>query len=57
MLIFLVECTFCMTKIYVGNLSFSATEAEIRALFSQHGDRRIAKIAAPLVSVGLTSHQ
>ncbi|HTW73595.1 MAG TPA: RNA-binding protein [Steroidobacteraceae bacterium] len=26
-----------MAKIYVGNLPFSATEADVRALFSQHG--------------------
>jgi RNA recognition motif-containing protein len=26
-----------MKKIYVGNLSFNATEAELRELFSQHG--------------------
>jgi cold-inducible RNA-binding protein len=26
-----------MSKIYVGNLPFSATEASIRTLFSQHG--------------------
>lgn len=26
-----------MTKIYVGNLPFSATEDEVRRLFSQHG--------------------
>ncbi|HTT06733.1 MAG TPA: RNA-binding protein [Steroidobacteraceae bacterium] len=26
-----------MAKIYVGNLPFSATDAEIRTLFSQHG--------------------
>ena len=26
-----------MTKIYVGNLSFNSTEAELRELFSQHG--------------------
>jgi RNA recognition motif-containing protein len=26
-----------MKKIYVGNLAFSATEQEIRDLFSQHG--------------------
>ena len=26
-----------MTKIYVGNLPFSATDAEVRELFSQHG--------------------
>jgi RNA recognition motif-containing protein len=27
-----------MKKIYVGNLSFKATEAELRQLFGQHGD-------------------
>ena len=26
-----------MAKIYVGNLPFTASEADIRALFSQHG--------------------
>jgi RNA recognition motif-containing protein len=26
-----------MAKIYVGNLPFSATEADVRQLFSQHG--------------------
>ena len=26
-----------MAKIYVGNLPFTATDAEIRALFSEHG--------------------
>ncbi len=26
-----------MTKIYVGNLPFSASESEIRELFAQHG--------------------
>lgn len=26
-----------MTKIYVGNLPFTATEADVRTLFSQHG--------------------
>jgi RNA recognition motif-containing protein len=26
-----------MTKIYVGNLPFSATESQIRELFAQHG--------------------
>jgi RNA recognition motif-containing protein len=26
-----------MKKIYVGNLSFNATEAELRELFSKHG--------------------
>jgi RNA recognition motif-containing protein len=28
---------YSMTKIYVGNLPFSATDAEVRELFSQHG--------------------
>jgi len=27
-----------MAKIYVGNLPFSASEADIRALFAQHGE-------------------
>jgi cold-inducible RNA-binding protein len=27
-----------MLKIYVGNLSFSTTEAELRSLFEEHGD-------------------
>ena len=27
-----------MKKIYVGNLPYSATEDELRELFSQHGD-------------------
>jgi len=26
-----------MSKIYVGNLPFSASEADVRALFAQHG--------------------
>jgi RNA recognition motif-containing protein len=26
-----------MAKIYVGNLPFTATDADVRALFSQHG--------------------
>ena len=26
-----------MTKIYVGNLPFTATESEVRDLFAQHG--------------------
>lgn len=26
-----------MTKLYIGNLPFSATEAEVRVLFEQHG--------------------
>lgn len=29
--------TVCMTKIYVGNLPFSADEAQVRQLFEQHG--------------------
>jgi RNA recognition motif-containing protein len=28
---------FFMTKLYVGNLPFSATEDSVRALFSNHG--------------------
>ena len=28
---------FVMTKIYVGNLPFNATETDVRALFEQHG--------------------
>jgi RNA recognition motif-containing protein len=31
------ECDGAMTKIYVGNLPFSANEGEIRELFGQHG--------------------
>lgn len=31
------ESSFFMTKIYVGNLPFSATEADVRALFEAHG--------------------
>ena len=27
-----------MAKIYVGNLPFTATEADVRALFAQHGN-------------------
>src|ERR1700689_5111966 len=27
-----------MAKIYVGNLPFTASEADVRALFSQHGN-------------------
>jgi RNA recognition motif-containing protein len=27
-----------MAKIYVGNLPFTASEADVRALFSQHGE-------------------
>jgi cold-inducible RNA-binding protein len=47
-LFFLPSCTtltgrdcfgerFFMAKIYVGNLPFTASEAEVRTLFSQHG--------------------
>jgi len=34
-----------MTKIYVGNLPFSATESEIRDLFAQHGT--VESVALP----------
>ncbi len=33
----LQELVSVMTKIYVGNLPFSATESEVRELFGQHG--------------------
>jgi cold-inducible RNA-binding protein len=33
-----VESEIFMAKIYVGNLPFTASEAEVRALFSQHGN-------------------
>jgi RNA recognition motif-containing protein len=33
-----------MTTVYVGNLPFSATEAEIRSLFEQHGQVESVKI-------------
>jgi RNA recognition motif-containing protein len=33
-----------MTTLYVGNLPFSATEAEIRSLFEQHGQVESVKI-------------
>lgn len=33
-----------MTTLYVGNLPFSATEAEIRSLFEQHGSVDSVKI-------------
>ena len=29
--------SLCMSKIYVGNLPFSADEAAVRTLFAQHG--------------------
>jgi RNA recognition motif-containing protein len=34
-----------MTKIYVGNLPFTATEDEVRNLFSQHGN--VESVALP----------
>ncbi len=33
-----------MTTLYVGNLPFSATEAEVRSLFEQHGSVDSVKI-------------
>ena len=33
-----------MTTIYVGNLPFSATEAEVRTLFEQHGTVQSVKL-------------
>jgi RNA recognition motif-containing protein len=33
-----------MTTIYVGNLPFSATEAEVRSLFEQHGAVQSVKL-------------
>ena len=33
-----------MTTIYVGNLPFSATEAEVRTLFEQHGSVQSVKL-------------
>jgi RNA recognition motif-containing protein len=35
--IFLSECIDRMSKIYVGNLPFSADEEQVRTLFAQHG--------------------
>src|ERR1700733_6665488 len=35
-----------MAKIYVGNLPFTASEADIRALFSQHGT--VESVALPM---------
>ena len=34
-----------MTKIYVGNLPFSATESEVRDIFAQHGT--VESVALP----------
>jgi RNA recognition motif-containing protein len=31
------QMSYSMTKIYVGNLPFSATEDALRTLFAQHG--------------------
>jgi RNA recognition motif-containing protein len=33
-----------MTTIYVGNLPFSATEADVRSLFEQHGGVESVKL-------------
>ncbi len=33
-----------MTTIYVGNLPFSATDADVRALFEQHGTVESVKL-------------
>jgi RNA recognition motif-containing protein len=35
-----------MTTLYVGNLPFSATEAEVRSLFEQHGTVEAVKIVS-----------
>jgi RNA recognition motif-containing protein len=32
-----LESVILMAKIYAGNLPFTASEADVRALFSQHG--------------------
>ncbi len=34
-----------MTKIYVGNLPFSTTEAELRSMFEEHGEVASASLA------------
>ena len=34
---FFRERLYCMTKIYVGNLPFSADETQVRQLFEAHG--------------------
>jgi RNA recognition motif-containing protein len=36
---------YVMAKIYVGNLPFSASEADVRTLFSQHGT--VESVALP----------
>jgi RNA recognition motif-containing protein len=33
-----LESVIHMAKIYVGNLPFTATEADVRTLFAQHGN-------------------
>ena len=35
-----------MTTLYVGNLPFSATEADLRTLFEQHGTVEAVKIVS-----------
>lgn len=35
-----------MTTLYVGNLPFSATEAELRDLFAQHGTVESVKVVS-----------
>jgi RNA recognition motif-containing protein len=35
-----------MTTLYVGNLPFSATDDELRALFAQHGTVESAKVVS-----------
>ena len=35
-----------MTTLYVGNLPFSATEAEVRSLFEQHGKVDSVKVVS-----------
>src|SRR5205814_2857859 len=39
------ERTFLVQKIYVGNLPFNATEAEVTGLFSEYGD--VVSVALP----------
>jgi RNA recognition motif-containing protein len=39
-----------MTKIYVGNLPFSASESEIRELFGQHGTVESVKLITDRVT-------
>jgi hypothetical protein len=41
----LIGDLFYMAKIYVGNLPFSASEADVRTLFSQHGS--VDSVALP----------